>query len=211
MRTINFLKNTTIVSILFFMSFTAQADKANKLDKIIQSIDTLQGNFSQTLHNDKGEVLQKSTGNYFIKKPNKFYWDYKTPHKQLVISNGKSLWLYDTDLEQVTIKNATKSTKDSPISVLLNKKNLATAFKIKKLNRRENLNWHRLQSKEEDSSFKEFYVGFDDNYIKVMELHDNFGNITQILFENNKKNLSIQSSFFDYKPPKGVDIIGGKK
>jgi outer membrane lipoprotein carrier protein len=211
MKTITFLKNITIISMLFFMPLSAQAAGANKLDKIIQSINTLQGNFSQTLHNDKGEVLQKSTGNYFIKKPNKFYWDYKTPYKQLVISNGKSLWLYDTELEQVTLKNAQKSTKDSPISVLLNKKNLATAFKIKKLTKRESLNWYRLQPKEEDNSFKEFYVGFDDNYIKVMELHDSFGNITQILFENNKKNLSLQNSFFDYQPPRGVDVIGGTK
>jgi outer membrane lipoprotein carrier protein len=193
---------------LFLLDVRVSVAKETKLDKIIKSINTLQGTFQQTLHNKKGAILQKSTGQYFVKKPNKFYWDYQTPQKQLVISNGKILWLYDVDLEQVTKKDANDSTADSPISVLLNQKNLATAFKMKPLGVRENYNWYRLTPKEENSGFSEFYVGYDDEYIKVMELHDSFSNITQILFENNQKNLNIKNSFFDFKPPKGVDVIG---
>ena len=146
-----------------------------------------------------------------MQRPGKFRWDYLEPYKQLIVSDGSKIWIYDTELEQVTVKPIESGLSDTPALLLSGDKPLDQAFVITDLGENGGLEWVELMPKVSDTSFERVRLGFGKDDLQGMELVDNFGQTTRLDFTNLKRNPAVEQSLFAFTPPPGVDVIGEGK
>ncbi|MDH5379186.1 MAG: outer membrane lipoprotein chaperone LolA [Gammaproteobacteria bacterium] len=180
---------------------------ANELDDFFDKLVTLQAEFVQKSENGKLTGEQTLSGTLYIERPGKFRWDYQKPYKQLIISDGKKVWLYDVDLEQVTIKALDATIGDTPAMLLSSEGSLKNSFIIKNHPSEEGLDWVKLLPRKQDASFNEIRIGFKNNQINTMVLVDNLEQITRISFSKIQRNPKLTGNLFSFKVPDGVDVI----
>ena len=182
-------------------------DSVTPLDNFLKELENFQANFRQTLVNEHGEALETSTGTVYMQNPGKFRWDYKDPYSQLIITDGQTLWLYDEDLEQVTIRDISGSIENTPAAILGGKENIDEHFIVIDLGDIEGFNWTELTPRNIDNQYNNIRLGFDGKKLGMMVLSDNLGQTTRIDFIDSKRNENIDPSLFTFEPPAGVDII----
>ena len=197
-----------LLTLLISVSSQAQPNNTEVLVQTFANIKTFQAGFIQTLYDANKKLIQKSKGLVYIQKPSKFRWDYRKPFQQLILSNSKDLWIYDVEMEQATVKPVDDVLDSAPAVLLGSNKPINQTFNLTDRGTREGLAWVELQPKEKESDFNRIIVGLDKGKVKIMELSDNFGQTTQIQFNQVKTNMDLKPSLFDFIPPKGVDIIG---
>lgn len=180
----------------------------DRLNKALTTLDNLQAEFKQTVLDDKKSVVQQSMGQVSIQRPGRFSWIYKTPYEQQIIADGKELWVYDVDLAQVTVKPIEQGLATAPIMVLMKKQRVEAEFDVNEVGQRKFLFWVELVPKKSDMEYSRIYLGLENDTIKAMELRDNFGQSTQIVFENLRKDVVFNPKTFQFDPPPGVDVFG---
>lgn len=209
----------TIAKILLAMLFIfllqpAYAETpAGQLDQLLKNISSMKSDFTQIIRDNKNKVLQKSNGNMALKRPGKFRWNTIAPHKQLVITNGIRLWIYDQDLEQVVIKGLAKQTGQTP-ALLLSDENptFETDFQVKIQSvAKSDLTWFRLTPKDKSSMFEFIRMAFKGQELKEMQLQDHLGHTTTIQFTHSQFNTAVADAYFYFAPPKNVDVIDETK
>lgn len=172
-----------------------------------RQVQSMQANFEQTLFDAEGEIVQQASGEVYIKRPGKFRWDYVLPAPQQLVADGMRFWIYDSDLEQVTVKSTDEALGTAPALVLTGRRDLNEDFIIKEQGLSEGLNWVELFPRKQDTEFTRVRIGFDPE-LRVMELIDNFGQRTHIRFNDLQRNVAIDNSRFEFNIPPGVDVIG---
>ena len=187
-------------------AFAQSAEK--RLDDALVNLDNLTADFKQTVFNDDKKIVQQSSGNVAIQRPGKFSWIYTTPYEQRIIADGKELWVYDVDLDQVTVKPMATGLASAPIMILMRKEKLGVEFNISEVGQRKFLYWVELEPKSQDMDYSNVYIGLEDGVVKAMELRDKFGQSTQIVFENLRLNVVHNPKTFKFVPPDGVDVFG---
>lgn len=178
------------------------------LNQYLKNTHTLKAQFEQTILDNKQRVLEKSSGKVQIKRPGRFRWEYEKPFSQLIVSNGKTIWLYDVDLEQVTVKPFDKQMGATPALLLSSDVSLDKQFRLKDLGKKEKLDWIQLSPKKEDLSFQVVRLAFDSSGPRVMELVDKMGQTTRLEFNQVERNPALIEQSFQFTPPKGVDVVG---
>lgn len=200
--------------IFCFVTTSAWAETpADHLSALLKNMHSMQANFIQTIEDKNGQAMQKNTGKMALQRPNQFRWEVLTPLHQLIVTNGKILWIYDPDLEQVTIRKLVKAAGETPAMLLSDETlSLAKEFNVKALkSSSDHLNWYVLTPKDQGSIISTLKLGFNQNQIRLMELEDHLGHITHIQFKEIKFNRSFSSNLFNFKPPAHVDIIDETK
>lgn len=183
----------------------------NRLKQFLADLDTFNADFEQTLFNEFDEVLESSAGQVTLMRPGKFYWAYTQPYSQYLISDGKDLWIYDQDLEQVTVSSISNSIEKSPASVLAGDTDLNDDYIITDLGTLEGADWVELASADPESQYNSIRIGFNGNDLAGMILFDNLGQTTRIIFSNGKRNTTVDTTLFDFKPPAGIDVIDNRE
>jgi len=186
-------------------SFASSSQES--LEKHLQGYKNLSGQFTQIISSENSAHSQSSTGEFWIKKPNKFRWHYLTPYIQQIISNGESLWIYDEDLEQVSIKDASQSINSSPLAIILGSAELDKLFNITQLGDNDDLQWLSLTPIEESSGFEFINIGFKNGLLTRMVLQDNFGQTTRLLFTDVSVQMPIADDKFEFIVPEGADVF----
>ncbi len=196
------------VSFALFMqcSFTYAGEGAEKLKAFHKSVKTFEAAFSQKVVDNNNKELQASFGKVYLSRPGKFRWDYEKPDKQVIVSDGTKIWLYDQDLEQVTIKSLEGVVGNSPARVLSDTGDLEKEYKIIEKGKKDGILWVELLPKKGESSFQFVRLGFADT-LKLMAVKDSLGQVTTIEFSELKTNPELKESLFEFKPPKGVDVV----
>jgi len=200
---------------LLLFSSTASAADASKttgeryLENFLAHTRTLQAHFQQTLRTRKGEVLQQTSGQFYLSRPGRFRWNYTEPYDQIIVSDGKRIWIYDVELAQVTVQKQSASLPTTPMALLKDSTSLHESFKIEPLDQRDGIYRLRLQSKNAESDFGEIIVGVDEQGLRFMQLHDQFEQVTDIIFSDIKTNITLAEELFRFAPPEGVDVFGG--
>ncbi len=191
------------------LSLTATADEVvERLNRALNSLDNLQAAFKQTVLDDAKQVVQQSMGEVSIQRPGKFAWIYQQPYEQQIIADGDEIWVFDVDLDQVTVKPMASGLSTAPIMLLMQKQSVEHEFEVNAVGQRKYLYWIELLPKQEDMEFSRVYIGLEDETIKAMELRDNFGQSTQIVFENLRTGVVFDPKTFEFEPPPGVDVFG---
>lgn len=179
------------------------------LEKFLAKTLTLEANFQQTLRTHKGEVLQQTEGKFYLNRPGKFRWNYKTPYEQVIVSDGERIWIYDVDLEQVTVQTQSAGLPSSPMALLQDSAKLYQSFNVSPLDEHDGVYRLKLESKTSESDFTEIIVGVDAKGLRFMQLHDQFEQVTDIVFSDIKTNTNLAKEIFEFIPPEGVDVFGG--
>jgi outer membrane lipoprotein carrier protein len=198
-----------ILSVYYGFGSAAFAQSAEKrLDDALTSLDNLTADFKQTVLDDDKKIVQQSSGKVAIQRPGKFSWIYTTPYEQQIIADGKELWVYDVDLDQVTVKPMSSGLASAPIMILMRKNKVAAEFNVSEVGQRKFLYWVELEPKSQDMDYSSVFIGLEDGAVKAMELRDKFGQSTQIVFENLRLNVVHNPKTFKFVPPAGVDVFG---
>jgi len=197
------------LTLLVSLNTPAFAQSAEQqLSDALAGMDNLTADFKQTVLDDNKQVVQQSSGNLAIQRPGKFAWIYTTPYEQQIIADGEELWVYDVELDQVTVKPMKTGLASAPIMILMRENDISTEFEIIEVGQRKFLYWIELKPKSQDIDYTNVFIGLEDGAVKAMELRDKFGQSTQIVFENLRLNVVHNPATFKFVPPEGVDVFG---
>lgn len=186
----------------------AHAGGVDRLKAFIAGAKTAEADFTQTVADRSGRVTQQASGKMAFARPGKFRWDYSTPYEQVIVGDGVKLWLYDTDLDQVTVKPLGDVIAGTPAALLAGDNSIEKYFTVKNAGEAGGLEWLEATPKNKDTSFERIRMGFKGDVLVEMELYDFFGQRTTLKLSRFVRNPSIASSRFTFTPPKGADIIG---
>ena len=199
---------TVILVCMLAMPLLALADGIARLKNFYKETHAMRADFYQLVTDRKGQKIQEVSGQMQLQRPNKFRWDYKKPFEQQIISDGSSVWLYDPELAQVTVRELSKALGASPAALLAGEDSLDKNFKLVTAYRKGNLEWVSTNPKDSDSGFNKISLGFKGELLQEMDMIDSFGHQTKIVFSNLQHNPAIEAKAFLFKPPKGVDVVG---
>lgn len=179
-----------------------------KVEGFLQGLQSLQAHFKQTLSDRAGQVVEQASGELAIRRPDRFRWDYQQPNKQVIVADGTRIWLYDSDLEQVTVRKLDATLSATPAMLLSGQGNLQDNFTVVQSSEEAVIQWVRMEPKRDDTDFKWVRLGFDGATLKFMQLADKLGQITTLEFSQVQRNPAIDSSLFTFTVPAGADVIG---
>lgn len=208
---------TFLITLLLLTNITvsafAEADKTSVgetyLENFLANTKSFEANFQQTLRTHKGEVLQQTQGVFYLSRPGKFRWNYQTPYEQEIISDGKRLWVYDVDLQQVTVQKQNENLPATPMALLEDSSMLHKSYDVVPLDQKNGVYRLKLLTKTKESDFAEIIVGLDAEGLRFMQLHDQFEQVTDIVFSESVSNIKLAKEIFEFIPPEGVDVFGG--
>jgi len=184
-------------------------DAVARVDAYLASLKTLSADFAQVVRNRDGQVVDRASGTLSLSRPDRFRWDYRQPYLQTIVADGERLWLYDSDLEQVTVRALEAGLGSTPAMLLSGSGKVGDAFTSLALEREGEWTWARLRPKQESSDFDRVGLAFDARgELAAMELRDKLGQATVIEFGNVRRNPALDMALFRFEPPPGADVIG---
>jgi chaperone LolA len=185
----------------------AHAGGVERLKAFIAGAKTAEADFSQTVADKTGRVTQQASGRMAFSRPGKFRWDYTAPYEQVIVGDGVKLWLYDADLEQVTVKSLGDVIAGTPAALLAGDNSIEKYFTLKNAGEAGGLEWLEATPKNKDTTFERIRMGFKGDVLAQMELDDFFGQRTTLKLSRFVRNPTIVPSRFTFTPPKGADVI----
>ncbi len=188
-------------------SVCAHAASIDMLKNLLQQTSSGKARFAQIVVDKNLKELQKATGTMQFVRPGRFRWEYDKPYEQTIVGDGARLWIYDKDLNQVTVRKLDKALGGSPAALLAGSNEIEKAYDLTNLGPQEGLDWLEAVPKSKDTSFERVRLGFGKFGLEAMELRDQFAQTTVIKFANVERNPKIAPDVFKFTPPKGADVI----
>ena len=164
--------------------------------------------FEQTVIAKNGRTVQSSKGQVAIQRPGKFRWQVEKPFPQLMLGDGRYVWLYDPDLQQATRRKVDAAIGGTPAALLAGSSVLEKFFTLKELPAQDGVDWVEASPKNPESGFAQIRLGFSGAQLKTMEMLDNFGQRTRVVFLRSEINPALVADTFHFVPPAGVDVLG---
>jgi chaperone LolA len=186
------------------------ASLANGLDDFLAfnaATKTATARFDQELYDRGGKVVERASGTFAFARPGKFRWVYDKPHPQFLIGDGAKLWIYDPDLNQVTVKRIDKAISSTPAALLAGKDDITALFTLRDAGSADGLEWVEATPKAQDTGFERVRLGLKGRVLAAMELQDQLGGRTLLRFSDLKANAPVSPDAFKFTPPKGADVI----
>ena len=190
---------------LLYLPYRANAVEV--FDHFLNELQTIHAQFEQKQLSEKGELLESAQGEFYLHRPGKFRWDYQKPYHQLIIADGEKVWIYDEDLEQVTVKNLKNALGKTPALLLSSEQKVEENFTITVLPPQSNLTRLELKPRDTETQFDSIRLILEDKTLQKLELTDHLGQTTYITFRNIKRNEKLDMDLFIFTPPAGVDMI----
>lgn len=187
------------------------------LVKQLSGIQSLTANFEQTTKtsgktkNNKGlsaqHMNQSFKGTMKVERPGKFSWQINSPVKQTIVSTGRTVWIYDPDLQQAVRQNLDEQVANTPALLLSgNTAQIQQSYRISQPDKTKT--YYTLYPKNKEGAFQSLTISFGaKNAPTLMILEDSLGQTTHVRFSNTKVNTKIPAGTFNFTPPKGTDII----
>ncbi|HUW26188.1 MAG TPA: outer membrane lipoprotein chaperone LolA [Gallionella sp.] len=203
------MKQIFSIMMLCVLPLTAHAGGIDKLKEFIAATHSAQANFTQLVSDQNGKRIQGASGIMQFQRPGKFRWTYQKPYEQLIVGDGEKFWLYDVDLNQVTVRKLDAALGSSPAALLSGSNEIERDFTLRESGNQDGLDWLQAIPRTQDSGFEKILMAFNAQAeLVVMELNDTFGNKTVLRFSGLERNPQLASSLFKFVPPTGADVLG---
>lgn len=189
------------------MPVAASAAATDALKTFLGQTQTVRARFAQMVLDKNLKPLQQAQGVMQFSRPGKFRWDYLKPYEQTIVGDGARLWIYDKDLNQVTVRKLDRALGASPAALLSGSNDLERDYTLTNIGVEKGLDWLEAVPKSRDSVFERVRMGFGKSGLEAMELRDQFGQITVITFADVERNPRLGAEVFRFTPPKGADVI----
>jgi outer membrane lipoprotein carrier protein len=199
------------LAILSMACTLASATALDQFKSFVAGSKSASGEFTQRLvktDSGKTKVSGQATGTFIFARPGKFTWNYLTPYQQILQADGEKLYIYDKDLNQVTVKMLGNALGSSPAAILFGSNDLEKNFTLKEAGQRDGLEWLNATPKTKDTTFDQISIGLKDGLPMAMELHDSFGHISMLQFTKFVRNPPLAANQFKFVVPKGADVLG---
>lgn len=195
---------------VLLLSGTASAGALDQFTSFVSSTKAAKGDFTQhqiKQVDGKDKASASSSGTFVFARPGKFIWTYVKPYDQLLQADGEQLFIYDKDLNQVTVRKLGNALGSSPAAILFGSNDLAKNFTLVEAGTRDGLEWLQATPKAKDTTFEQISIGLRNGLPEAMELRDNFGQLSVLAFKNFQKNPVLKPNHFAFAMPKGADIF----
>lgn len=192
----------------------ASANGLDALAAFIQNARNGRADFTQTVTSppsaDGASRVRKSNGQFDFQRPGQFRFDYRKPFEQVIVADGKNLWYYDVELNQVTERQQSQALAQTPAALIAsasNLKALEAEFTLAAVPDRDGLQWVKATPKAAGGQLKEVEIGFDGNQLAALEILDAFGQRSVLRFSHVEVNVGLPEGIFQFKVPAGVDVL----
>jgi outer membrane lipoprotein carrier protein len=191
----------------------AHASALDQFKSFVASTKAAKGEFTQrqVKQDDTNKAVAKistpASGTFVFARPGKFIWTYQKPYEQLLQADGEKLYIYDKDLNQVTVKKLGDALGSSPAAILFGSNDLEKNFTLKEAGTKNGLEWLEATPKAKDTTFDKIGIGLKDGVPHAMELRDSFGQVSLLSFKSFEKNPAMAAEQFKFVIPKGADVF----
>jgi outer membrane lipoprotein carrier protein len=198
---------------LYCLAWPADADAQTgtaraQLERFSDGLNTLHALFEQHVISSNGTVEDGSAGQVWLSKPRLFRWEYGGDFPEVVVADGKNIWIYDEILEQVTVKDQTQTAVNSPLTLLTDPGRLDEQFEVREVGDADGLQLLELRSRNTESEFERILLGLRDDSLQTMVMEDAFGLRTELQFQQVRRNPDLDPGLFTFQPPESADVIG---
>ncbi|MGM0593941.1 MAG: outer membrane lipoprotein chaperone LolA [Pseudomonadota bacterium] len=202
------LRYTLTLLLLSAAALVHAGEGQARLERFLTDLTTMEAQFVQSLTGAKGELIEESRGKLWLSRPGRFRLHYTSPYEQLYVADGGKIWMYDRDLEQVTVKPQDDALGSTPALLLSSAVPLAENFTIEEEGAHEGFQWLMLKPRAGDSNFDYVRLALEGDTLRAMEMVDGFGQTTRLYLETVQRNPRLDGGLFSFEPPPGVDVIG---
>jgi outer membrane lipoprotein carrier protein len=183
----------------------------DRFASFLSSTQSAKAEFEQKVFDKNRKLVQQSNGSFLFQRPGRFRWTYERPFAQVIVGDGQRLWIYDSDLNQVTVRKLDQALGHTPAALLAGNNEVVKAFRLVDQGARDGLEWVEAIPRDTESSFESVRMGFGFSGLEAMELRDTFGQTTYLKFTSFQRNAKPDPGQFRFAPPKGADVIGDAK
>lgn len=185
----------------------AQASAVAALREFLAQTKSARGEFTQQVTRGNAPAAPPSSGTFVFERPGKFRWTYLKPYEQVLVADGERLYLFDKDLNQVTIKRIAAALPASPASILFGGNEFERDFAVAEAGTRDGLQWLTATPRVKDSQFERIEIGFRDGLPAAMVIADSFGQVSRLAFSRFERNAKVDAQSFRFVPPPGADVL----
>ena len=185
----------------------AQASAVAALREFLAQTKSARGEFTQQVTRGSAQAAPPSSGTFFFERPGKFRWIYAKPYEQVLVADGERLYLYDRDLNQVTVKKMSAALPASPASILFGGNEFERDFDIAEAGTRDGIAWLTATPRAREAQFERIEIGFRDGAPVAMVLADSFGQVSRLVFSRFERNPRLEAQLFRFVPPAGADVL----
>ena len=211
-----------IVSALFCGVIMAQApnpEALNSLSQFLKQTQSGRAQFTQQVISpakaDQAPRRKTSSGTFEFQRPQQFRFAYQKPFVQTMVSDGQSLWLYDADLNQVTVRKQSQGWGQTPAAFIASTgdlKVLQAEFNLLAEADSEGMQWIKATPKQSEGAVQIIRVGLKVQaqaipVLSVLEIVDGLGQISRLNFQNFEVNAKLTPETFQFKTPAGAQVI----
>jgi outer membrane lipoprotein carrier protein len=191
-----------------FSSHVMAQSARQQLEQFSDGMETLRARFDQQVISTDGMVQDGSSGQVWLRRPQLFRFAYGGDYPEVVVADGKNIWIYDEMLEQVTVKGQSEAAANSPLMLLTDLAQLDQQFEVREVGDTDGIQLLELRSRSAETEFERILLGLRDNSLELMVMEDAFGLRTELKFHDVEKNPQLESSLFTFEPPESADVIG---
>ena len=183
----------------------AHADGVSALQQFVTEVKSGRASFTQTVTAPDGKRKKTSAGVFEFQRPNQFRFAYAKPAEQLIVADGKEVWVYDPDLQQATVRRMDQALGATPVALLAGG-DLSKDFVLKALPAANGLDWVQATPKRNDANLQSLKLGFKGRELSALEILDGFGQQSVMQFSAIEPNAKVPAERFRFAPPPGTDI-----
>ena len=191
----------------FLLIAPARSASVEMLKTYLRETTSASAQFTQVVFDRSGRKLQETSGTMQFERPGRIRWSYEKPYEQLIVGDGSKLWVYDKDLNQVTVKAIAQAIGGSPAALLAGSNDIEKDFRLSSTGMQDGLDWLEAVPRGTESTFQKVRLGFGKLGLEAMELTDGFGQLTIVKFTHIERNPKLAAGLFHFVPPPGADVI----
>ena len=184
------------------------------LEAFVKNVKSGRAEFTQTVtapaREGQPSRAKVSTGTFEFQRPGQFKFDYKKPFAQTIVADGKTLWLYDADLNQVTQRAQAQALGSTPAALIAaapDLRALQADFTLESAPERDGLQWVKATPKAKDGQLQGIQVGFQGEALAALEIQDSFGQRSVLKFSKVEVNPALGAGAFAFKALAGADVL----
>ena len=189
------------------LGVAVRADSVDLLRDFASNVKSARASFTQTVTSPDGKKKKDSSGQFEFVRPNRFRFNYAKPFEQQIVADGQKVWLYDVDLNQVTVRPLAQALGATPAALLAGG-TLDKEFDLKAAPAADGLEWVLATPRAKDGPVQSLRVGFKGGALAALEIADAFGQRSLLRFTALEQNVKLPDNTFQFTPPKGADVIG---
>jgi outer membrane lipoprotein carrier protein len=192
----------------------AHASGLDTLENFVKNVKSGRAEFTQVVtgpaKEGQGARTKNSSGTFEFARPGRFRFDYKKPFEQTIVADGRTLWIYDVDLKQVTARQQAQVLGSTPAALIASAPDLNAVrkdFALEAIGAKDGLDWVLATPKAKEGQLHSVKIGFRGNELAALEILDSFGQTSVLTFKRMELNVALAPDLFQFKPPQGVDVV----